>query len=155
MKNVVLLLVAASLVILASCGEAKLEKDIQGTWRVNKYMVNGGDRTAQLNAAKPNYIWVFSKDKSYSRYWDNSWDSVTFRIDTSYSGGLRYFDTVWSVTPISGYGGYTGTWLLTNSNKYLQTTDNSSGVVEYQIIEHKSSSLHLFCNGEDYYLVSK
>ena len=154
MKNLVLLLVVGSLFVLASCGEAKLEKDIEGTWRVNKYLLNGGDRTAQLNASKSNYIWVFNKDKSMSRSWNYSSDSVAYRIDTSYSGGLRFFDTTQITIPVSGSSGDFGTWLLTNSNKYLQTTSNS-GTVEYQIIEHKSSSLHLFCNGEDYYLVPR
>lgn len=152
MKKNVFLLLFSLLLGLTSCDEKKLLDDIQGVWSLGKYEYNSQDKTLEFNTQHPNYRWVFRGDKTFSQFWDVAYDSVGITLDTTYPNGQLTVDTTWQYYPRTGQAGISGTWVLINSNKYLQTTENSGAVNQYKILKHSESSLSLFKGNETFYL---
>lgn len=145
-----ILLVAA----LSSCGEKHVLGKMQGVWRLNKYVVNNQDKTAEFKEAKPNFGWSFADDKTYSKWWDSQYDSTIVTVDSIFDTDTVFVrtDTTWTIVQVPTIVGLSGTWQLINGNRYLQTRDDSTGVNQYKIVESKASSLHLFKGNEDLYL---
>src|SRR5690606_20923852 len=126
-------------------------------WRVNKYVVNNQDKTFWFDTARPNFGWVFREDKTFSQFWDITYTVIEVSVDTVYNAEdstvIDRVDTTWTPVERPAQKGVSGSWTLINSNKYLQTRDDSTGVNQYKIVKHKTSSLHLFKGNEDFYLV--
>lgn len=158
MKKTIFASAILLLIVLTSCDEKKLLGDVTGAWKVNKYVVNNQDKTAEFNAQKPNFGWVFREDKTYSQFWNFTYTEIVTVLDTVYvadtaNAPIDRVDTSWVDVPRIGQRGVSGTWVLINSNKYLQTRDDSLyNASAYKIVSHKSSSLHLFKGNEDWYL---
>ena len=158
MRKTIFLISALLVLLISGCNEKNLLKDISGTWHVQKYAVDGHDRTYWFDTTFPGYSISFGIDKKYTKYWNTRHIGTVYTVDT-----IRHFDTITqmvvidSITSTSAIVPYVATnftagdWLLTNSNKYIETRD-TTGTTLYQIIDHSSSNLHLYTGNEDYYL---
>ena len=158
MKKTTFLLSALFVLLTTGCNEKKLLSDISGTWHVQKYAVDGHDHTYSFDTTYPGFFLSFGSDMKFTKYWQVRRVGGVYTVDT-----IRHFDTITHMTVIDSItttnaivpyvNNYIvkGTWLLTNSNKYIETRD-TSGTTLYQIIDHSSGDLHLYTGNEDYYL---
>jgi hypothetical protein len=133
MKKTFVLFALSGILLIAGCTEKDLIKNVSGTWGVQKYLFNGADRTATFNNTKRDFRWTFNENKTYTEKW-NVYDSIN---------------------EVTSPMNYTGSWTLTNSNRFLQLTRSDSVVSEYRIDEHSAKSLKLFKGNEEIWLEPK
>lgn len=153
-KTVVIATLILLVAVLSSCGEKHVLGKMHGVWRLNKYVVNNQDKTAEFKERKPNFGWSFDEDNVFSQWWNMEYDSTVITVDSIFDTDTVFVrtDTTWGTVPAIGIEGITGTWQLINGNRYLQTRDDSTGVNQYKIVESKAASLHLFKGNENFYL---
>ncbi len=159
MKKTIFLFSLLLLLLIAGCNQKDLVHQIDGTWHIQKYAVNGKDLTAQFDSTHALYAWHFSGTSDFYQQWQN------IKIYNLYN-----FDTITSIDPIThtividsiigttaqiptDYGVYVqGKWYLTNGNQFIETIDPVNGTQLYQILDHSKNSLHLLYNNQEYYL---
>ena len=158
MKKTVFLLTVLLAIMISGCNEKNLVNNITGDWHVQKYSVDGHDRTYWFDTTYLVFRWSFTADRKYAKIWQTRRIGTVFTVDT-----IRHFDTIAQMTVIDSITStsaivpftYTynlrGDWILTNGNQYLETRDSIKNTL-YQIIDHSNSSLHLYSGNEDFYL---
>jgi uncharacterized lipoprotein NlpE involved in copper resistance len=161
MKKASFLLVLAVVILVAGCNEKKLLDNLDGTWVVQKYLYNNGDKTTQFKADKVDFKWQFSKDKNYTESWEKV-DTIKYdRYDSAYVKDVSGLDSLSNIDTVPTFYlneqsfFYKGVWTLVNSNKFLQLRREDSTSADYRIIEHTSSSLKLFKGNEEFWLEAK
>lgn len=148
----------AGLLLLAACSEKELLSDVEGTWHVQKYVVDSKDRTQYFDTTFRLFKWVFNAPHDFQQTWQYRkidtalnihaiFDSVDVNNDTIY-----HYDTVKVVTPKFVNAAIKGDWYLINSNKFLQTRDSVNGTNSYKIEEHSSGNMKLSRGDEVFYL---
>ena len=161
MKKTLFLCAILLTIVIAGCNEENLFANIIGLWRVQKYAVDGVDRTRWFDSAYVNFSWEFAKgDKNaFRKVWTVrdtrniiSYDT-TKHVDTmTQLVVIDRIDTLHFIEPRAYQDTVVGDWYLTNSNKFMVTRDPRYGNIEYQIIDHSTGSLHLIKGNEEYYL---
>ena len=148
-----------AMVTIIGCAEKQLLSDVTGTWILSKYTVSDKDKTLVFDTTFREYSWAIRPDKSFSEYWKVPDVAITYNytrifdsIDNSIPDSIFHIDTTKISTPIFSERETKGTWVLTNSNKFLQFRDSVNNVREYKIIDHGAKSMHLFKGNEDLYL---
>jgi len=159
MKKAIFLFSILITLLIAGCNQKDLIHDIDGTWHVQKYAVNGADMTSKFDSAYAGFTWQFSGSANFYQQWN------IIGIYTLYS-----LDTVASINPVTqtlvidsvittiarvptDFGkSVQGNWYLTNGNQFIETIDPVYGTRLYQILDHSKNSLHLLYNNQDYYL---
>ncbi len=159
MKKTIFLVSLFGALLIAGCNEKNLIGQIDGTWHLQKYTVNGADRTYWFDTTHAGFSWTFQNGDKFSQYWQSIKMYTLYTLDT-----VAHFDTTSHAFVIDSITtsiarvptGYTssvqGDWYLTNGNQFLETRDSVYGNLLYQIIDHSKSSLHLLYGNQDYYL---
>ena len=159
MKKTLFILVLFIVVLLTGCDEKNLLSNIHGEWRVQKYAVDGRDKTLWFDTTYVNFKWTFYSNYTFAKYWNTRRTASVFVADTT-----QHIDTITQQPVIDhiDYSSYTqtytigelhqGKWLLTNSNKFIQTSDSVNGTNQYQILDHGSDDLHLLRGNEEFFL---
>lgn len=160
MKKTIFLVVLFVAVLLTGCDEKTLLSDIHGQWRLQKYYLDGKDKTLWFDTTYTDFKWNFRSDYTFFKYWKVRRTAIVFVADTT-----QHIDTITQLpvidridysTYIQRYTGeeyHEGKWLLTNSNKFMQTSDSIGGTNQYQILDHGSSDLRLLRGNEEFDLV--
>jgi len=158
MKKTIFLLMVLVTVLIAGCNEKNLISNISGSWHVQRYLVDGSDRTYWFDTTYPVFKWSFTSNGKFYKTWETRRIGTVYTVDTirHYDPGSQtmVIDSITSTSAIVPYFFTTnvaGDWLLTNSNKYIETRDSTANTL-YQIVDHSSGSLHLFSGNIDYYL---
>ena len=161
MKKIIFFFSFLIILLIAGCNEKDLIKQIDGTWHVQSYSVNGTDQTHWFDTTYSGFYWTFSSNGNDNEGWQIVKPITVYNLDTlvHYDTSAHAFvvDSITSskaVVPIVVDVGVTGTWLLTNGNHYLQTQDSIFGNRQFQIISHSKSSLQLL-DGDKNYTLSK
>jgi hypothetical protein len=156
-KNLFLISLLFTLFI-AGCNEKNLLNQIDGTWHLQKYAIDGADKTYSYDTSHANFTWTFA-GTSFNQSWLTLRNFQLYTRDT-----IAHYDTMMHAFVIDSItisiaqvpSGYTvkvsGDWYLTNGNQFLETRDSVYGQQLYQIIDHSKNSLHLLRNNEDFYL---
>ena len=159
MKKTILFVSILFVLIIAGCNEKNLIKQIDGTWHVQNYSLNGKNLTHWYDSVYAGQKWTFSGNSSYYISWQTVKTSTIYNLDTitHYDTTTQTFiiDSITSSTaivPTAIYVGVGGQWLLTNGNYFLQTEDSIFQKRQFQILSHSSSNLHLLDGNKDYYL---
>lgn len=161
MKKTIFLCAILFAIILIGCNEDNLLSNINGLWRVQKYSVDGVDRTRWFDSTYLNFRWSFftGSKNTFRKSWiaHNTIHSLrydtTMHVDTmTHIRVIDRIDTVRFIDPYSYSDTLSGDWFLTNSNKFFISRDPIYGTLQYQIIDHSTGSLHLLKGNEDYYL---
>lgn len=159
MKKTVFLLFILAGLFMAGCNQKALVKDIDGTWHVQNYAVNGADQTYWFDTTYSGFTWTFSGSSNFSKSYQKILKYTLYNRDT-----VAHYDTAThtlvidsitisqAVVPTSVPVYIQGQWYLTNGNQYLQTQDSINGDQQYQILAHSRNSLHLLDGNKDYYL---
>jgi hypothetical protein len=159
MKKTIFLICVLLTLLIAGCNEKDLIKQIDGTWHVQNYSVNGADQTYWFDTAYTGFRWTFSGNSNYYQSWQVVKTMVLYNLDT-----IAHYDTtahalvIDSITSSKAYVptvvgvNLAGQWFLTNGNHYIQTQDSIFGNRQFQIISHSNSNLHLLDGNKDYYL---
>jgi hypothetical protein len=159
MKKTIFLFSLFAVILIAGCNQKDLISQIDGTWHISKYAVNGVDETSKFDSTQAGFLWTFANGNVFSQAWQSIKIYTLYTLDT-----VAHYDTathafiIDSVTTSiarvpTGYGiSVTGSWYLTNGNHFLQTEDSVFGNQQYQIIDHSKNSLHLLNGNKDYYL---
>lgn len=72
------ILIAIGLVILlAACDRKAFVKKIVGTWKLDKYLFSGLDKTVMYDTTYRNWQLVLSEDQVYTKAWQE-WDSYRY-----------------------------------------------------------------------------
>jgi len=160
MKKTVPLLCILVTLLIAGCNEKDLTHQIDGTWHLQKYAVNGVDQTTTFDTTHAGFEWQFSgsSGSSFSQYWQDIKVYNLYNLDTiAHIDPATHMLVIDSVTvtishvPTSYGVTVQGDWYLTNGNQFLETRDPSGNKL-YQIVDHSKSSLHLLYNNQDFYL---
>lgn len=86
MKIKILMLSVFALLVMSACSkEKKYIKQINGTWKMDSYRVNGNDETTNFKNVFTNYTINFGENKSFQENW------VTI-IPLSKSGNYEFLD---------------------------------------------------------------
>jgi hypothetical protein len=159
MKKTIFLFSLLIILLIAGCNEKNLISQIDGTWHIQKYAVNGADMTSSFDSTHAGFVISFANGDVYSEAWQSTRIFSTYTLDT-----IVHYDTtthafvIDSVTtsiakiPTAYTVNVTGDWYLTNGNQFLITRDSVNGNIQYQIVDHSKNSLHLLYNDMDYYL---
>jgi hypothetical protein len=146
-------------IAIAGCNEKKLLSDVDGSWKMTKYTVDSKDKTTYFDTTFRDYTWFIRPDKTFTEYWKIPSIAITYNytrvfdsIDNSIPDSIFHTDTTIISTPTFAEQGISGTWVLTNSNKFIQFRDSVNSVREYKIVDHSAKSMHLFKGNEDLYL---
>lgn len=155
------ILIAIGLVILlAACDRKAFVKKIVGTWKLDKYLFAGLDKTVMYDTTYRNWQLVIGQDQVYTKAWQNfsfrpdsltiydtiGYDSVlmTYTIDTA---KFHFVDT--TITPHMEIG----KWELINSEEDLQLKNDSGSAVEiYRILDLTKNNLTMRKGNEEFYL---
>lgn len=155
------ILIAIGLVILlAACDRKAFVKKIVGTWKLDKYLFSGQDKTVLYDTTYRNWQLVIGNDQVYTKAWQSftftpdsltiydtlSYDSVlmAYTIDTN---RFHFIDTF--ITPHLEVG----KWELINSEEDLQLKNDSSSAVEiYRILDLTRNNLTMRKGNEEFYL---
>jgi len=157
-----ILVVAFLSIVIVGCNEKKLLNDVDGTWKMTKYTVDTKDKTMFFDTTFRDFSWYIRPDKTFLEYWKVSDVTITYNytrvfdsIDNSIPDSIFHIDTTTISTPTFAERKREGTWVLTNSNKFIQFRDSVNNVREYKIVDHGAKSMHLFKGNEDLYLDAK
>lgn len=155
------ILIAIGLVILlAACDRKAFVKKIVGTWKLDKYLFSGQDKTVLYDTTFRNWQLVIGGDQVYTKAWQTfvftpdsltiydtlGYDSVmmAYTIDTN---RFHFIDTF--ITPHLEVG----KWELINSEEDLQLKNDSSSAVEiYRILDLTKNNLTMRKGNEEFYL---
>jgi hypothetical protein len=158
MKKTLFLSLFFALLLVSGCTEQNLLNQIGGTWHVQKYLVDGKDKTYWFDTTKPNFIWTFSGN-TFTQNWRAIWVAKLYNVDTiahldttTHSWIVDSTNVTYSYIPTYYTAVAKGTWLLVNGNHFIQTMDSANGNNLYQILDHSSGSLHLTQGTSEYYL---
>lgn len=158
MKKFVFALLALTLV-LGACNKKAFLKKLTGTWKLDRYLFDGLERTLYFDTTFRDYTLNLNEDQYYSINY-NSYsfapDSLilvdTLGYDTVNmvyiinSDTFRFMDT--TITPHLE----TGVWDLINSDEDLQLrNDSSNNVAIYRLLELTKSDLKLKKGNEEFY----
>lgn len=148
------------LVFLSACDRKAFVKKIVGTWKIDKYLFAGQDKTVMFDTTQREWQLVLSQEEVYTKSWkEYSYmaDSIIHvdtlgydTIDSTYliqRDTLRFMDT--TKTPFIEYG----KWTLINSEEDLQLRNDSNNATEiYRILDLTKNSLNLRKGNEEFYL---
>ena len=155
------ILIAIGLVILlAACDRKAFVKKIVGTWKLDKYLFSGQDKTVMYDTTYRNWQLVVGQDQVYTK----AWQSFSFRQDS-----LTIYDTLGFDSVLMAYTIDTnkfhfvdttitphmeiGKWELINSEEDLQLKNDSASTVEiYRILDLTKNNLTLRKGNEEFYL---
>lgn len=155
------ILIAIGLVILlAACDRKAFVKKIVGTWKLEKYLFSGADKTVQYDTTFRNWQLVIGGDQVYTK----AWQSFSFRQDS-----LTIYDTLGFDSLLMAYTIDTnryhfvdttitphlevGKWELINSEEDLQLRNDSGSTVEiYRILDLTTKNLNMRKGNEEFYL---
>jgi len=155
------ILIAIGLVILLSaCDRKAFVKKIVGTWKLDKYLFSGLDKTVLFDTTYRDWKLVIGDDQVYTKAWQSftftpdsltiydtlGYDSVlmSYTIDTN---RFNFVDTF--ITPHLEIG----KWELINSEEDLQLKNDSSSAVEiYRILDLTKNNLTMRKGNEEFYL---
>jgi len=159
MKKTIFFLSILIALFIAGCNEKDLVKQIDGSWHVQNYSVNGVDQTHWFDTTYAGFLWTFSGNINYFQSWQVIKAVTLYNLDTivSYDTTTHAFviDSITSsiaTVPTVVGAHVAGQWYLTNGNHFIETQDSIFGTRLYQIVSHSKSNLHLLYNNEDYYL---
>jgi len=159
MKKTIFLFSLLITLLITGCNEKNLISQIDGTWHVQKYAVNGVDMTSSYDTSHAGCVWTFANGDQFAQAWQQIKIYTTYTLDT-----IVHYDTtthafvIDSVTasiakiPTAYTVNIKGDWYLTNGNQFLETRDSVFGNLLYQIVDHSKNSLHLLYGNQDYYL---
>ena len=155
------ILIAIGLVILlAACDRKAFVKKIVGTWKLDKYLFAGLDKTVMYDTTYRNWQLVIGQDQVYTK----AWQSFSFRQDS-----LTIYDTLGFDSVLMAYTIDTnkfhfvdttitlhmeiGKWELINSEEDLQLKNDSASTVEiYRILDLTKNNLTMRKGNEEFYL---
>lgn len=159
MKKSIFLASLFALLIVAGCNQNHLVSQIDGTWHIQKYAVNGADQTHWFDTSYTAFKWNFSGTKSFYQTYNYVKDFVVYTNDTiahldttTHAWVIDSVTTTHATVPTTEAMTISGDWYLTNGNQFLETRDSVKGTHLYQIIDHSNNSLHLLDGNIDYYL---
>jgi hypothetical protein len=159
MKKAIFLVALFVGIFIAGCNENDLVKQIDGTWHVQNYSVNGADQTYWFDTTYAAFKWTFSGNINYHQSWNVVKKFRLFNFDT-----IAHYDTTTqtlvidsitssnAVVPTVVEIDQNGQWYLVNGNHFIQTQDSIFGNHQYQIISHSKNNLHLLDGNKNYYL---
>ena len=159
MKKTFFFVTLMLVLIIAGCNEKDLVKQIDGTWHIQNYSLNGKDLTHWYDSVYYGQKWTFSGNSNYFISWQTVRTNTIYNLDT-----IAHFDTTTqtfiidsitsskAIVPVLTYINVSGQWLLTNGNQFLQTEDTMFQSRQFQILSHTANNLHLLDGNKDYYL---
>ena len=155
------ILIALGLILLlAACDRKAFVKKIVGTWKLDKYLFAGADKTLMYDTTYRNWQLVIGDDQVYTKAWQEFFftpDSLTIYDTLGYdstamiyvidTNKYHFIDTL--ISPHLEIG----KWELLNSEEDLQLKNDSSGVVEiYRILDLTKNNLTIRKGNEEFYL---
>lgn len=158
MKKFVFALLALTLV-LGACNKKAFLKKLTGTWKLDRYLFDGLERTLYFDTTFRDYTLNLNEDQYYSINYNSysfapdslilvdtlGYDSVNL-VYIINSDTFRFMDT--TITPHLE----TGVWDLINSDEDLQLrNDSSNNVAIYRLLELTKSDLKLKKGNEEFY----
>ncbi len=158
MKKFVFALLALTLV-LGACNKKAFLKKLTGTWKLDRYLFDGLERTLYFDTTFRDYTLNLNEDQYYSINYNSysfapdslilvdtlGYDSVNM-VYIINSDTFRFMDT--TITPHLE----TGIWDLINSDEDLQLrNDSSNNVAIYRLLELTKSDLKLKKGNEEFY----
>jgi hypothetical protein len=148
MKRIWMAMGVATVLLLGGCSESQLIDNLEGTWRVGKYMVNNKVNTYVYESVFKDFKWQLNPAYTYTQDWQRLVTDTATTIDTvvTYSSNgekTTSYDYHYQYTQRWKSYHTTGTWHLVNSNKFLQADDPINGTVLYRIADHGASELVL------------
>ena len=159
MKKIIFLISLLIALVIAGCNQKDLVHQIDGTWHVQKYTVNGADQTTLYDSAFAGFIWNFSGTANFYQQWHVIGIYTLYNLDTVASVNpvthTLVIDSVITTiarVPTDIGKSAQGNWYLTNGNQFLETIDPVYGTRLYQILDHSPNSLHLLYNNQEFYL---
>ena len=159
MKKTLFFVTLTLAIIIAGCNEKNLVKQIDGTWHVQNYSLNGKDQTQWYDSVYLGQKWTFAGNSNYYLAWQTVRTTTIYNLDT-----ITHYDTTThafiidritsskAIVPVLTYVSLAGQWLLTNGNQFLQTEDTMFLSRQFQILSHTANNLHLLDGNKDYYL---
>ena len=157
------ILIALGLVLLlAACDRKAFVKKISGTWKLDKYLFSGQDKTVMYDTTYREWKLVLAEDNP--GVYTKSWVQYFLTPDS-----LTVYDTLSLDTPTMVYTIDTnkyyfidtaraphleiGTYQLINSEEDLQLKNDSNNTVEiYRILNLTKNNLDLRKGNEEFYL---
>ena len=159
MRKSIFLFALLATLLIAGCNEKNLVAQIDGSWHIQRYTVNGIDRTRSFDSTHAGFIWNFSGTKDFYKTWNSIYIYHLYTLDTiahldSASQTIVIDSVTTSIATVpTGYlVTIKGDWYLTNGNQYIETRDSVEGNRLYQIIDHSKSNLHLMDGNQEYFL---
>jgi len=159
MKKTIFLFSMLIILVIAGCNEKDLIGQIDGTWHLQNYAVNGADQTATFDTTHAGFTWTFANGDKYSQSWQDIRVFQLYTLDTvgHYDAQTQSFvidsiTTTVAKVPTSYSVTVSGDWYLTNGNAFIETRDSVNGNLLYQIMSHSKNSLHLLYGNQDFYL---
>jgi hypothetical protein len=157
-KKLVFVLLALTLV-LGACNKKVFLKKLTGTWKLDRYLFDGLERTLYFDTTFRDYSLNLNEDEVYTINYNSysfSPDSVilvdTLGYDTANmvyiinTDTFRFMDT--TITPYAE----TGSWNLINSDEDLQLRNTATNnVTIYRLLELTKSELKLKKGNEEFY----
>lgn len=158
MKKLLFALLALTLV-LGACNKKAFLKKLTGTWKLDRYLFDGLERTLYFDTTFRDYTLNLNEDQYYSINYNSyhfspdslilvdtlGYDSVNMVYIVN-SDTFRFMDT--TITPHLE----TGIWDLINSDEDLQLrNDSSNNVAIYRLLELTKSDLKLKKGNEEFY----
>jgi hypothetical protein len=157
-KSIFLFLLFA-LLLIAGCNQKNLTAEIDGTWHVQEYAVNGQNLTSSFDSTHADFSWTFANGNQFSQSYQSikvyslyTLDTITHYDTTTHAFVIDSVTTTVAKVPTSFTVNIQGDWYLTNGNEFLETRDSLNGNYQYQILAHSKNSLHLLYGNVDYYL---
>ncbi|MCW5907986.1 MAG: hypothetical protein KIS94_09020 [Chitinophagales bacterium] len=158
MKKILFALLALTLVF-AACNKKAFLKKLVGTWKIDRYLFDGLERTLYFDTTFRDYTLLLNEDQIYAINYNTysfapdsiilvdtlGYDSVNM-VYVINSDTLRFMDT--TITPYME----TGKWDLINSDEDLQLrNDANNNVSIYRILELTRKDLKLKKGNEEFY----
>jgi len=155
------ILIAIGLVVLlAACDRKAFVKKIVGTWKLDKYLFSGLDKTVMYDTTYRDWKLVIGDDQVYTK----AWQTFVLTPDT-----LNLYDTLGYDSVAMAYDIDTtpyyfidtarfphleiGKWELLNSEEDLQLKNDSNSTVEiYRILDLTKNNLTVRKGNEEFYL---
>jgi hypothetical protein len=157
-KSIFLALISI-VVFISGCNEQNLLDNLKGSWHLQRYYLNGKDKTRYFDTTYTNFRFTFKQDRTFDKTWQVQdqvnicyYDTVQHYDSASMQIKIDRIDTIKYLEPYSRDSKISGRWFLTNSNKFLETSDSVEGNKLYQILDHSSSYLDLLLGNEEFQL---
>ncbi len=159
MKKTILIAIGL-VVLLAACDRKAFVKKIVGTWKLDKYLFSGLDKTVMYDTTYRNWQLVLNEDQVYTKAWQEFFltpDSLTIYDTIGYDSVLmsytidtnKYYFIDTAISPHMEIG----KWELLNSEEDLQLKNDSSSTVEiYRILDLTKNNLTMRKGNEEFYL---